>query len=164
MYLQNNICNIYIVLQGTYWWYLIITSTFIHWYIYIWYGLVKLSWFIHENIFKSSFGTTIYLYIKLQKIIKFNNLNATSHLKKKTSKCLSIINICRSGSDTRRLIIFWLIFLSGKNKLFWHSFVLNQSDNQIVQQSGETLSPVSSFLEIEIDEVEDDNRHRQGMF
>jgi len=55
-------------------------------------------------------------------------------------------------------------FLLGKNKLFWHSFVLKQSDNQIVQQSGETLSPVSSFLEIEIDEVEDDKGHRQGMF
>ena len=79
---------------------------------------------------------------------------------------LTFVNVNQlSIGDTGTVIIyFWLIFLSGKNKLFWHSFVLNQSDNQIVQQSGETLSPVSSFLEIEIDDVEDDNRHRQGMF
>ena len=80
---------------------------------------------------------------------------------------MSINNQYRYVGDKRRLIIFWLIFLSGKNKLFWQSFVLKQSDNQIVQQSGETLSPVSSFLEIEIDEVEDDAPelpHRPEMF
>ena len=41
--------------------------------------------------------------------------------------------------------------------------IKNNQTDQIVQQSGGTLSPVSSLLQIEFDEVEDDNRHRQGM-
>ena len=51
--------------------------------------------FNHENMSKSSFG--IFNFFKLLKIIKFNNMNATSHsLKKLYVYFLTFINQCQS--------------------------------------------------------------------